>query len=186
MTALAAAAVLALAAVAAVPGSRAAILRFLHLRGVSVEVVDALPPAQERPLAAGLGPVVSARTAAAVLGGGPLLPPLDPPPPLHLSGSVVSVLFRDRGEPVLLSELHAGGGAVLEKLVGAGTAVTRVRIGGEPGLWLAGDEHVFLAPAAPPRLAGRVLVWQHGDLTLRLEGRGLTLARARQLARSLR
>src|SRR5207249_3599125 len=46
--------VLALAVAFAVPPARSAILRFLHLRGVSVERVETLPPAEERPLVAGL------------------------------------------------------------------------------------------------------------------------------------
>ena len=48
-------AVVALVAAFAVPQSRSAILRFFHLRGVTVERVGTLPPAQELPLAAGLG-----------------------------------------------------------------------------------------------------------------------------------
>src|SRR5512136_1470710 len=58
----------AVALVFAVPQSRGAILRFLHLGGVTVEVVDTLPSAQERPLAAGLGPVVTAAEAQRFLG----------------------------------------------------------------------------------------------------------------------
>jgi hypothetical protein len=54
-------------------------------------------------------------------------------------------------------------------------------------LWLSGRRHVFFGPGgAPPRLAGNVLVWQHGALTLRLEGRDLTLRRAQGLAAELR
>ena len=43
----------ALAAAFAVPQSRGAILRFLHLGGVTIELVERLPAAQERPLGAG-------------------------------------------------------------------------------------------------------------------------------------
>src|SRR6266849_7470884 len=42
----------------AVPQSRAAILRFFHLGAVTIQSVDRLPAAQERPLTAGLGPVI--------------------------------------------------------------------------------------------------------------------------------
>ena len=45
---------------------------------------------------------------------------------------------------------------------------------------------VALPPTLPPRLAGNVLLWQTDGLTLRLEGRELTLARALQLAGSFR
>ena len=89
--------VAALAAAFAVPQSRGAILRFLHLGGVTVEIVDTLPSAQERPLAAGLGPVVTAADARRYLGATPLVPPLDPSPPLHYADGVVSAVFADRG-----------------------------------------------------------------------------------------
>ena len=56
-------ALVALAAAFAVPQSRGAILRFLHLGGETIEFVDTLPPAEERPLVAGLGPVVSTASA---------------------------------------------------------------------------------------------------------------------------
>ena len=74
--------VAALAAAVAVPQSRGAILRFLHLGGVTVEVVDTLPSAQERPLAAGLGPVVTTAEARRRLGAAPLLAPGVAPRPL--------------------------------------------------------------------------------------------------------
>ena len=62
-----------------------------------------------------------------------------------------------------------------------------VRVGGALGYWITGTGHVVtLPPSASPRLAGNVLLWQTGGLTLRLEGRGLTLARALQLAGSFR
>lgn len=176
----------ALAAALAVPQSRGAILRFLHLGGVTIELVDRLPPAQERPLAAGLGPTLSEETARTRLGGSLLLPPLSPLPPLHGSDGVVSLLFLDRGSPVLLSELYASGGYLLKKIVAGGTRVVPVRVGSDDGFWLSGKPHLFLAPEAPPRLAGNVLLWQHGDVTLRLEGRDLTLRRAQELARALR
>src|SRR5438874_3712246 len=91
----------ALAAAFAVPQSRGAILRFLHLGGVTIERVDRLPPAQERPLGADIGRVVSPQEAERALGGTLLLPPLDSTPELHLqNGGFVSILFVDRGEPV--------------------------------------------------------------------------------------
>src|SRR5512132_3685714 len=40
----------------AVPPARSAILRFFHLGAATVEQVDTLPAAQNRPLVSGLGP----------------------------------------------------------------------------------------------------------------------------------
>jgi hypothetical protein len=176
----------ALAAAFAVPQSRGAILRFLHLGGVTIELVDTLPAAQERPLTVGLGPVVSAAYARGHLGTPPLGPPLDPAPQLHFADGVVSLVFVDRGTPVILSELGGDDPGIVKKLFRNGP-IEFVHVGGAPGYWITGTGHVVtLPPSLPPRLAGNVLLWQTGGLTLRLEGRGLTLARALELARSFR
>src|SRR6266567_2926020 len=66
--------VAALAAAFAVPQSRAAILDLFDFGGVTIERVQQLPPAQERPLADGLGAVVTEAQAAEALGRRPLLP----------------------------------------------------------------------------------------------------------------
>jgi hypothetical protein len=179
-------ALVALGSAFAVPQSRGAILRFFGLGAARIEFVGRLPAARERPLSAGLGPVVSEASARELLRQAAVLPPLSPPPPLHGEDRVVSLLFLHDGEPVLLSEIDGGGDVFLKKLAGVETTVRWVRVGTDPGLWLSGARHVAVFPQAPPRLAGDVLVWQHGELTLRLEGRRLTLLQAEKLARSLR
>ena len=57
-------------------------------------------------------------------------------------------------------------------------------VNGQQGIWLTGAPHLFVFPGAPPRLAGNVLIWQRGGLTLRLEGR-LTKAQAVELAQGV-
>jgi hypothetical protein len=87
---------------------------------------------------------------------------------------------------VLLTQVRSGGGfQVLKKMSGGATTIEPVTVDGETGLWLTGAVHVFIAPGAPPRLAGNVLLWQHGELTFRLEGRTLTRAQALRIARSI-
>jgi hypothetical protein len=178
-------AVTAIAVALAVPRSRAAILHFFHLGAATVQLVERLPAAQERPLAAGLGPAIPSITARATLHGRLLLPRLTRLPPLHAKHSVVSILFRYHGAPVLLSEVNDGNGVVLKKAAGPSTRVVPVRVGRSPGLWLSGAAHVFVFPNTPPRLARNVLLWHQGQITLRLEGRHLTEATANTLARSL-
>src|SRR2546421_4866785 len=92
----------ALAAAFAVPQSRGAILRFLHLGGESIQFVQTLPPAEQRPLEAGLGPAVSEAEAKARIAA-LLLPPAGRLR-LHERGGVVSLVFEHEGKPVLLSE----------------------------------------------------------------------------------
>ena len=162
------------------PAARSAILRIFHLGGVTVERVDVLPPAQERPLGAALGPVVGAAAARTALGAPVRLPKLEGATPLHLRDRVVSVLLATP-QPVLLSEFRDGA-FLLKKIAGGTTRIVYVRLGNGPGLWIAGARHVFALPDAPPRLAGNVLVWQLGPITYRLEGRALTKQTALELA----
>ncbi len=171
---------LALAVALSVPAARSAILRVLHLGGVTVERVDTLPPAQERPLTADLGLPVDARTAEQTLGAPMRLPKLDHPPQLYQQGIAVSALLA-RPEPVLLTEFRAGG-PIFKKILGGRTTAVPVRVRGAPGLWIAGDPHVFVPIEVPPRLAGNVLIWQVGAITFRLEGRHLGKQDALELA----
>ena len=167
------------------PQSRGAILRFFHLGAVTIVRVDRLPAAEERPLSAGIGPVVSLAEAKQTFGLTLLVPPLDPPPPAHLqTARIVSFVFSYRGEPVLLSEFPFGGG-FLKKFAGGGTSVEPAGFDGSPGLWISGAVHDVFFPGASPRLAGNVLVWERDGATYRLESRSLTKAEAVSLARSL-
>jgi hypothetical protein len=166
----------ALAAAFAVPQSRSAILRFFHLRGVAIERVATLPPAEERPLAAGLGQAVGDARARTLLGA-PFLPAAHGT--LFELDGVVSTLLRG---PLLLSEF--GDPVFLKKF--ATSKVEWVRLTpAVQGLWIAGARHVAVFPGASPRLAGNVLVWATATRTFRLEGRGLTEEEALRLAREI-
>ena len=71
------------------------------------------------------------------------------------------------------------------------TRITPVTVDGRQGYFISGAEHVFLvAPndliqESRVRLARDVLVWEHGNLTLRIEGE-LTLREALKIAKSFR
>jgi len=175
-----AAVLVALTVALSVPAARSAILRVFHLGGVTVERIDVLPPAQERPLGAGLGPIVATDQAERALGGRMRLPSLSGSPRLHLRAGVVSVLLATP-QPVLLSEFGASE-FVLKKIAGSATTVESLEVGTAPGLWIVGARHVVVFPAAPARLAGNVLVWQQGTIAYRLEGRQLTKHAALALA----
>lgn len=177
VAAVAVAVLIGLAVALAVPSARSALLRVLHLGGVSVERVDTLPPTSRRPLDARLGPQVTRRQAAAALG---LSATALPGGELHLEGGVVSVVLPG---PLLLSELRTGPVPVLQKqLAGEATHATWSALNGEPALWITGARHLVRFPAAPARLAGNVLVWQSGPITYRLEGAHLARAHALALA----
>jgi hypothetical protein len=73
------------------------------------------------------------------------------------------------------------------------TRIVPVDVRGEPGFWITGARHaVFFVCSGvgecrqePYRLAGDVLIWEHGGVTLRLES-GLTKAAALAIAESMR
>lgn len=170
--------VIALATALAVPAARSAILRLLHLGGVSVRRVDTLTRVPARPLTVRLGPVVSRALAEAVLGAR-----VRAPGAVHLRAGVVSVVVGSRRPPLLLSELCTGPvPVVLKQIAAGGTSVTWFTIHGAPALWLTGVRHIVRFPDAPARLAGNVLVWQEGPITLRLEGPRLDPAAALRFA----
>ncbi len=166
-------AVVALAVAFAVPGSRASLLRFFHIRGAAVTLVDRLPPlTTHRPL------------------GRPI--PLDAAPFRLLlpGGRRPEQVYAGNGgywlryPSLLLLEFENGHGLELLKKATLGTTdVEYVHVGRDPGIWIGG-RHALYLPGGQPRAAGHALIWQHGRLTLRLEaavGREQALALARSV-----
>jgi hypothetical protein len=178
---------LALGVAVAVPPARSAILRVLHIGGATVERVDTLPEAEERPLAADLGAPLGASDVRAVLGQAFAYPNVEGHSKPYGRGTTVSVLLAVP-ERVLLSESGAAYGEMMLKKVAAGqTGVEWVEIvPGVSAVWLSGARHVvYLYPRTPPRLAGNVLLFAYRGLTFRLEGPALTRELALRLARDL-
>jgi len=188
---LALALLVALGIALAVPQARSAILRFFHIGAVTIERVETLPSARERPLTAGLGPVLSLHEAE-VRSGVPLVLSGPRPQRFYAQPGLIATLLRYRGKPVLLAELQGDQMGIAKKLAGTATRVESAPIGSF-GLWLEGGEHVLIWEAGPgevrqiePRLAGNVLIWAAGTRTFRLEGglnKGQMLELARQITR---
>ena len=80
---------------------------------------------------------------------------------------------------------------VCKKAFEPGTRITPVVVNGQTGFFLSGARHfLYMAPTRIVlderiRLARNTLLWEHGPLTLRLEG-DLSLAEALRIARSFR
>jgi hypothetical protein len=153
------------------------LLRFFHLRGVTVERVETLPPARERLVAADFGEPVPRREAERRVGFELVLPPHFQPARVRVVDGLASVVLRRKGVPLMLSEFRGSGFDLLKKVAGFATTVEPVRVDGQPGLWLSGGRHVLIFRSGngeirqrPVRVGGKVLLWQHGDLTLRLAG----------------
>jgi hypothetical protein len=178
----------------AVPDARSAILRWLGLSGVRIELVDKLP---EVPTGGSLpaGAEVTRAQARRALGHALVRSDLlGEPDRIYALGRTVTYLYgTPNGARVLLTTLIGDGARpeLIKKIAGSGTRVEQVEVGGEPGFWLAGAPHVVLyrdpegqIREDSARLAGDTLLWQHGPLTLRLEGR-LTREQALEIARSV-
>jgi hypothetical protein len=174
----------------AVPPTRNAILRVLGLRGVTIERVPRLPRLPGGSGARlGLGqriPLADARHAAsftALVPAGSATAYLDHDVPggrvSLLIGRVLIIEFRGTSIPYVL------------KLVGPETRVNFLRVNGGQGVYLSGAPHevVFRAQNGQiqpdrVRLAGNVLLWQQGPVTVRIEGIR-TLRQGLDIARSL-
>src|SRR5829696_4717943 len=207
-----AAVLLAAAVLVASPGTREAVARRLGLRGIGVELGGPPPPTVTTVPGArldlGLGERVTlgeARRRAAF----PVLVPtaagFDRPDAVFVNGAVppggrVDLVYRAR--PGLPASSFTDAGLLitefrgqpepefLKKVTGAGM-VQVVTVGGEPGYFFSGEPHFFSYRDTAgqfreerTRLAGNTLIWQRGDLTLRLEG-DLPLAEAVRIAESM-
>lgn len=93
---------------------------------------------------------------------------------------------------MLIIEFRGTATPFVFKLIGPGTKLKQVRVNGGPGVYVSGAPHEVLFEAQTGqiqtdrvRLAGNVLIWQQGPLTVRIEGTH-TLGQALALARSLR
>jgi hypothetical protein len=108
-------------------------------------------------------------------------------------GGMVSFVWGTLEHPrALLTEFRGQVREVIYKAAGPGTKITPAYVGGEPGYYLSGAPHLFTYfdrtgeyRQEEVRLAGNVLVWERGPLTLRLEA-DVDKARALAIGRALR
>src|SRR5438270_4284714 len=82
------------------------------------------------------------------------------------------------GVGLLLTEFRGNvrSTAALGKSIPPGSHLEEVQVNGGPGFWIDGDPHTFFYTDArgqilpeSTRLAANVLLWEHGELTLRVE-----------------
>jgi hypothetical protein len=179
--ALAVAAV-AIGAVFAVPQTRAAVLEFFHLRGVTIERVPELPTV---PVEAGLGTFLGERVSldeARRRAGFDVVVPkqLGEPDEVYIQrsppGGMVSFLYGSREHPTaLFTQFAATVDETIFKKVAPETSVVPVSVDGRPGFWIQGAHYFQYLDrqgemrTEQVRLAGSVLLWERGPLTLRLE-----------------
>ena len=172
------------------PGARSAFLEIFHLKGATVERVETLPEVAAQRF--DFGELVSREEAERRVGFELL--ELGKPNQIYVRDDrLASVVYGDVDKPrLVLSQLR---GAIYEGFVkktgSRGTIIERVTVDGEPGLFITGDDHFVMfrdehgeITDEQTYLAGTVLLWNRGELLLRLEG-DLTREEALELARSL-
>jgi hypothetical protein len=185
----------AIGAVMAVPQTRAAILEFFHLRGVTIVRVDELPTVpRQTDLALGEpvdldDPLVPWEVVAPDRLGDADAVYYRPYP---AGGGMVSFLYGSESSPrAIFTQFRASVEQAFIKKALAETRIEQVTVDGEPGFWLEGAPHFFTYvnddgafQQESIRLAGNVLLWQRGDLTLRLEA-DVSKDEALKIARSV-
>jgi hypothetical protein len=181
---------LAVAAAFAIPPARSAILEFFGLKGVTIERVEHRP-VFDAETGRTLGVPVSLAQARQAASFGLLVPAehdvritLD----RRIPGAAVSFSWNDRR--LLLTEFRGEATPFVQKSAGPGTRIEFVPVDGSPGYWLAGERHRLILRDARGRIlesraAGNVLLWERGEVTLRLEG-ARTKAEALAIAGTLR
>jgi hypothetical protein len=170
----------ALAAVLAVPPARSAILDWLGIGGARITRVQHLPPVPTvgnldlgRRITLGearrRAPWLLVPTAKGVgepdqVGYSTTIP----------GGKVTLLWGTPRDVHLLLTEFR--GAAYIDKLVQPETNVEPVTVNGGQGAWVQGPHVLVYRDSVgqirddTARLAGKTLLWQRGDVTLRLEG----------------
>lgn len=160
-----------------------AVADWFGVRGVEITRREPSPSTTARELVAGhdldLGDPTSLARASEVTGFEPVVPAaLGPPDAVWVDRRptvpFVSLVY---GDGTLVNEFDAtlATGAIVSKFATAATTIEQLTIDGEPAMWIEGVHEVVLRAkdgrfvAEPLRTSDRVLLVQHGKLTVRIE-----------------
>ena len=196
----AAAALAVLTSTLVIPDARSALLRFLHIGGARIEIVDELPEVAPDPVGLDLELTLGRRVSLAKVlrMAGFDVRTLDVAADRVYLGSRGTVwLLYGTPQRVRLLVAQTPGLEVEEvflfkKLASSGTRVEEVSVDGERGFFLSGSLHVVLlvdergaVVEESARLARNVLLWDADGIAYRLEG-DFGRDEALELARALR
>ena len=192
------------------PSARHAVAGWLGLRGVKIEVVPS-PTVTRSPTPLGfgldLGKRMTLAEAQAQVSFRILIPGgLGRPDEVYVrTGFIqdqVTLLYRARpglpaaattGAGLLLTEFRASldRDLIEKKVAASSTRIVATQVNGGDGYWIEGAHDLYLVgPDGEPigdsvRLAGNVLLWEQGDLTLRIEA-DIQMAQALTIAATVR
>jgi len=172
------------------PDARSAVLEWLGLKSVKVERREpAAPPPSPGTLGSGLGlgtpvPLDEARDRSPFLRI-PTADDLGDPDAVYVGGSSVSLVYGERpgypradatGAALLVQEFPARVEPFIEKSLGSGARLERLRVHGAPAYFITGAHGFAYETDAgvdfeDQRLAGNTLLVERGDgLLIRVEG----------------
>ncbi len=191
-----AATALVIAVVMAIPPARAAVLDLLGFSSVRITREEPRPSALERRLSFS-NPVTLERARRAF----PVLVPeeLGDPDAVYLyehpgMGRRVDLVYGSGEVEALVTEFHAIAEPVIEKSVGMGATVERLRVGDDPAFFISGAPHGFAyidsdtgqVNFEEQRLAGNTLLVERSDGVLVRVEADVSRERAVEIAESLR
>jgi len=96
--------------------------------------------------------------------------------PIGVPGPGETLVVEVDGRRVTVSAVDGRlSAALVVKTVGSSEQITEVTVRGRPGLWISGDPHEVMYESSDgsvvvERVARDTLVWQDGDVLLRVEG----------------
>jgi hypothetical protein len=163
---------------AASPDARSAVLEWLGLKSVTIE------RREPRPTDSGmrLGPPVTLEQAQRLTPFLSLPTALGEPSAVHAGRTSVALVYDG---PILVQEFPARVEPFIEKTIGMGARLERLRVGGAPAYWITGAHGFAYESGAggrfeDQRVAGNTLLVERPDgLLIRVEGE---LARERAVA----
>jgi len=160
-----------------VPAVREQVAAWLGIRGVSIERTETVEPLGQLSPDVLLGEATTVDDAAVPFVP-IMLPALGDPNAVYLDAtSRLTMVYSADGQPVLLTEFVGDLNPAIVKQVEAETAIEAATVNGRPAIWVDAGPHAvfFLGPDGEISedqswLAGPTLLWEVGEVTLRLEG----------------
>ncbi|MFN0153057.1 MAG: hypothetical protein ACKVUT_01600 [Gaiella sp.] len=163
----------------AAPGTRSAILRFLHLGAIEVEQVETLPDIPRTQSFRAFGELIDGTGATRLLGLAVLPFPRSLGRPDEVRGRraptrQVTYIWKRPGGPVVVTRFAVRVDEYAGKIVSREARVVFVDVGGATALWIEGARHLALpagrASVEAGRLAGDTLIVADASGTIRIEG----------------
>jgi hypothetical protein len=181
---IAAVTAMALAACAAIPPVRDALVSVFQVNGIRVLQSPSPAPSTGSPsptpslpaVYEGLGQPTTEAEAEAYSSARLLRPTaLGAPDRVFRREALVTLAYGKREPAWLVMEVVTPSRLLLEKIALTGSHVRRLSVNGRPGVWVEGPQELVYIPrdADPqveePRLSGNSLIWEQDGVTVRIE-----------------